>query len=204
MGKIKAVIFDLGRVLVDIDFDRGLFRKLTGALQGEPSEVLRRLTDDRLFTDYNCGRIDPHEFHKLACEKIGLAMPFDEFRECWCDIFLMGCGMARMLELCAESVKVGILSDTDPMHWSHICKKFPAVANVKYPTLSFKTGATKPARECYLAAAEKVGCLPEECFFTDDLAANIDGAIAAGMDAVIFENADKLEQDLLSRGIIGA
>ena len=59
----------------------------------------------------------------------------------------------------------------------------------------------KPRREIFQAALELCGCRPEECFYTDDIAAYVEAAQGLGMDAVQFESLAQLERELKARGI---
>jgi putative hydrolase of the HAD superfamily len=64
--------------------------------------------------------------------------------------------------------------------------------------ISAEVGLRKPEPEIYLFAAERLGVQPPECVFVDDLAQNVDGARAVGMEGIVHRNADftvpKLEE----------
>jgi HAD superfamily hydrolase (TIGR01509 family) len=193
---IEAVIFDLGRVLVDIDFTRGLLRLLAASGAESAEEYVARLSRDRLFTDYCAGKLTPEEFHREFCRKTGLSLSFDEFARRWCDIFAPMPGMEELLAEVARSYRVGILSDTDPLHWEFLRREYPFLQQVEKPTLSFETGFVKPAPEAFLLATERVGAKPEECFFTDDKSENVQAAQAVGMTARTFTSAADLRETL--------
>ena len=203
MPGIQAVIFDLGRVLVDIDMSRGLFARLAGSAGEGDRAVIERLRRDRLMIDVMCGRITPEELHRGIRRRTGLAMGFGEFTRLWCDIFEPMPDMEDLFREVAARVRIGLLSDTDPLHWSHLCRHFPMLMEVERPTLSYEVGALKPAPAAYRAAAGNVGVPPEACFFTDDLAENVEGARRAGMDAELFRGANDLRRQLAKRGIFG-
>lgn len=203
MPSCDAILFDLGRVLVRIDTGRGIFAQLT-ALSGDadPAAMIARLVQDELFIAYNTGRITPVDFHAQVCARLGLRLPYDDFRRVWCDIFEDQPGMDALLQELAPRIRLGLLSDTDPLHWEHILAHFPYVARIPAPTLSFQTQVMKPEPGAYLAAAEKVGVEPSRCLFIDDLQQNVKGARAVGMDAVQFVDMDTLRGDLRARGCI--
>jgi glucose-1-phosphatase len=67
--------------------------------------------------------------------------------------------------------------------------------------LSYEVGAMKPLPLIYRRAIRKAGCLPEECFFTDDIASYVEGARVQGIDAVQFESAAQIERELRKRGV---
>ena len=59
----------------------------------------------------------------------------------------------------------------------------------------------KPDPEIFRLAVERAGCRPEECFYTDDIAAYTAAAREQGIDAVTFESASQIERELAARGI---
>jgi HAD superfamily hydrolase (TIGR01509 family) len=59
----------------------------------------------------------------------------------------------------------------------------------------------KPSPEIFQAALKLCGCLPEECFYTDDIAAYVEAARQLGIDAVQFESLAQLQRELKARGI---
>jgi putative hydrolase of the HAD superfamily len=231
MPEIHAIIFDLGRVLVDIDTDRGFLRYLSGGaplsgerLTGGPAanlagtankqpagslaptprstEILEGLARSELFVKFSTGKLSPEAFHRQVCELLDLQLPFAEFARIWCDIFQRKQDMENLVEELSARLPLGILSDTDPLHWHFIQERVPAVRLIKATALSFETGALKPAPETYRAAARILGLKPENCFFTDDLAKNVAGAQAAGMTAVQFTSASQLRQELKTLHIL--
>ena len=65
--------------------------------------------------------------------------------------------------------------------------------------LSYEVGAMKPDALIYLEAIQRAGCRPEECFFTDDIAINVEAARNNGMDAVQFLSVAQIEEELRTR-----
>jgi HAD superfamily hydrolase (TIGR01509 family) len=59
----------------------------------------------------------------------------------------------------------------------------------------------KPDPAIYRAALELAGCAAEECFYTDDIPAYVDGAKRLGLDAVLFTGTQQLEIELRRRGV---
>ncbi len=202
MPEVRAVIFDLGRVLVDLDFSNGLLAHVPG-LGGCSFEAVRaRFSQDPLLRDFGTGRIPPEVFHRRACQNLGLDLPFESFRDLWCNIFRRRPEMEALVEEVAAHRAVGLLSDTDPLHWAFLRERHTLLDHFAKPTLSFRTGVLKPDPAAYRAAAADVGVPARECFFTDDLPENVDGARAAGMDAVLFEGAEPLRAALGARGVL--
>lgn len=201
IGNIEAVIFDMGRVLVNID-NRVLVEKLFKGFKAEDiQELAHKTMHDPVMIKFNTGRMEPDEFARRMCGQFGLDLDFEAFKTLWCEIFYTMEGMEELVRRVRQQTTVGLLSDTDPVHWGFIRKRWPWIGAIANPTLSYEVGVMKPNAAIYAAAARNVGVPIEQCLFVDDLQTNVDGARAAGMPAIRFKSAARLEQQL--RNIIG-
>lgn len=189
---IAAVIFDLGRVLVNVDTQR-LWGFFFQQIKPEDAQhALTRIMADPMMTQYSIGQLDSRTFYRRLCGSYGLSLSFEDFASRWCDIFSPMPGMDNLVKSLSGKVKLGLLSDTDPLHWNYIKANYPLMNYFARPTLSFEIGSMKPSRESYLAAAKNTDSEVSQCLFIDDLQNNVDGAIAAGMQAIRFENTEQL------------
>ncbi len=194
-NKFKAVIFDLGNVLLKVDFLNGPISLLTGKAS-DYKNIINELYREQLFTDYNSGRLTPVQFYKEIIHKFDLNIEYKEFTAKWCDIFTPIPGMEQLVIRAAQNCKIGLLSDTDPLHWQHCLEQFPYLQIFERPALSYEIGSLKPAAENYLAAAKNVNTPPAQCIFIDDREQNVIGAREAGMEAIHFIAAEQLKSEL--------
>lgn len=67
---------------------------------------------------------------------------------------------------------------------------------------SYQLGARKPDADFYLRFCDKIETPPDQVLMVDDRQANVDGAIAVGMDAVLFTTAWELRPQLVTRGLL--
>jgi FMN phosphatase YigB (HAD superfamily) len=104
------------------------------------------------------------------------------------------------LEDLASRYRLLALSNTNPIHFAMLKDAYPLLRHFHGYVLSYEIGAAKPESKIYREAIERAQCLPEECFFTDDLALNIEAAREHGMDAVQFHSAEQLRRELRARG----
>lgn len=199
---VRAVIFDLGRVLIDVNFSRGLFRHLAGGDDSDDAELLQQMFADELFVAFSTGRLQPQELHRRIMQKYSIQLDYQGFCQEWCNIFSPLQGMENLLQQVAGKLPVGLLSDTDPLHWQYCLQNFPWLQKISRPTLSFEIGALKPARICYARAADNLATAAENCLFIDDKEENVLGARQAGMQAVRFRDVHQLEAFLKEREII--
>ena len=198
---IQAVIFDLGKVLVAFDFQRGYDRLET--LCGYPvKEVRRRIGNSGLVPRLETGQLASREFVSRLSEVLGVSLDFAQFCEIWSSIFLPG-------TLVPESLIIGLkkryplilLSNTNQMHFEMLDRTYPILRHFEARVLSHEVGASKPSLVIYQKAVELSGCRPEECFFTDDIPEYVEGARSLGIDAVQFQSAAQLQEELSRRGI---
>lgn len=190
--KIEAVIFDLGGVLIGIDLEQ---------LQKEPETKdwarlipeMRRQPETVLL---NRGKMPPDEFYQVMRERFSLSGSFEDFRRAWCGIFMPRPQMEDLVRRLVGRVPLGLLSDTEPMHWDYLRRQYGFLELFQNPVLSFKAGVVKPATKMYRLAAESVGVPAERCFYVDDLPENVEGARRAGMRAEVFESAEQIQRVL--------
>jgi glucose-1-phosphatase len=199
---IKAVIFDLGRVIVDVDV--GKLASFVSATQSQEDvdRVIMDVLRDELMLKFNTGKVGPEEFHRGITAHFDLQLDLEQFATLWCGIFSPIAGMAELIRRLEGRFRLGLLSDTDPLHWNHLRNTHPILGVFKRPTLSFQVGLIKPDPAIFLAAARSVEAPPETCLYIDDLPANAAGAAGVGMQSIVFEGPDVLRRQLAEMGLI--
>jgi len=200
--QIEAVIFDLGRVLVNVDFTRGLFKYYHNSLKENDSETIDRLFNDKLFIQFTTGKISPPELYREIVKRFKINLEYKDFVKEWCNVFEPMDGVVNLVQEVAQNYVVGLLSDTDPLHWEYCLNTFPFLRIFSKPTLSYEIGVLKPTPLCYQLAAANVGKSIANCLFIDDRAINVRGAKEVGMQAILYKNIAQLRRDLLELGIL--
>ena len=199
-NNIKSIIFDLGRVIVGIDILS--LGNLFNITEKDPDITIQKIMSDNLMLKFNSGKIAPEQFHKSLCNKYNLRVNYSEFKEIWCSIFKPMPDTEQLLRQLHGNVPLGLLSDTDVLHWNYLIGKYPILDMFHKPTLSFEIGATKPSSEAYIAAAKNVDTEPQDCLFIDDLEENVAGARSMGMDSIHFKGIKELREELTSKGLL--
>jgi putative hydrolase of the HAD superfamily len=199
---IEAVIFDLGRVIVDVDVHRPAGFVFSQMSQADVERLIMAVMGDELMMRFNTGRVGTQEFYDGLTERFGLAPGFEEFKDLWCGVFSPIAGMEELIRQLNGAYRLGLLSDTDPLHWAYLHSKYPVLNLFERPTLSFEVGAVKPDPAIFLAAAKNVDTPVERCLYIDDLAANVQGAVAVGMTGIVFGGAGALREELVERGML--
>lgn len=199
---VKAVIFDLGRVIVPFDFRRG-YAKLAPLCGLSESEIPRHLATTDLVQRYESGAIESRDFVQELSSHLKFETSYENFCEIWSSIFLPETLIPEsMLEGISRRHRLVLLSNTNEIHFSMIRENYPLLRHFDELVLSYEVGAMKPLPRIYERAIEAAQCAPGECFYTDDILPYVEGGRAAGMDAVQFESAEQIQRELEQRGVI--
>lgn len=199
----KFLYFDLGNVLLNFDHALGC-RQMAEVAGIEPEQVRRAIFETSLYRDYDTGAITSAQFFERFCE-------LTESRAARAALFHAGAAIFRpntsvwplIVHLQRSGYRLGILSNTCEMHWQYVTDGRYSLLPRYFEVfaLSYELGAAKPDAEIYRRAADLAGTAPQETFFVDDIAANVQGARAAGLDAVQFTTAATLVRDLAERRV---
>ncbi len=196
----RAIMLDMGNVLVKFDFGRA-WAQMAPRL-AEPVEVVRgRLRESGLVKRLDSGQMAQEEFVARFCELLGVEMGYEEFLEIWNQIFIEQIVPNQTLEALGRKYPLVLLSNTNPIHFAEIERRFDFLRYFGRRVLSHEAGTMKPAPEIYAQAVAAAGCEAGECFFADDMPEFVEGALRQGIDAVRFESAARLEEDLRARGV---
>ena len=198
---IRAILLDLGKVIVPFDF--GIGYKAIQDLTGVPPDVIReRIRGSGLVPRFESGLIEPEDFVIQFCQAVKIQIGYSEFCEIWSSIFSRNTLITgEFLSSLSRFCPLILVSNTNHIHFEMIRENYPLLRHFTEFILSYKVKAMKPSPVIYQAAVKAAGCDPGECFFTDDIAEYVEGARQFGIDAVQFQDADKLVQDLKQRGV---
>lgn len=198
---IRTVIFDLGKTLIPFDFARG-YRALEQLCGCPAAEIPKRLASTDLLNRFEAGLVEPHDFVRRLCDILQLSIDYGRFCEIWSSIFLPDPLIPEsLLAALAARYRLLLLSNTNAIHFPMLRETYPLLGRFHDFILSYEVKALKPAPEIYRAAIASAGCEPEECFYTDDIAAYVEGARREGMQAVQFTSREQIEAEMRARGI---
>ncbi|WP_321471008.1 HAD family phosphatase [uncultured Paludibaculum sp.] len=198
---IRTVIFDLGRVLVPFDFQRG-YLAMSEHCGLPPEEVRARLGRDGLVPGFESGEFDGPEFVRRVAELMETQISYERFSEIWSSVFLPHTLIPEsMVEAIRRNYRTVLLSNTNPIHFDMLSDTYPILKHFDAYVLSHEVKAMKPLPRIYEVAIQQAQCAPGECFFTDDVAEYVEGAKRAGIDAVQFQDHAQIEAELRARGV---
>jgi glucose-1-phosphatase len=199
---IKTILFDLGNVIIPFDFKLA-YSRMAGFCGCQPEQVPPRIRATGLVSPFEKGEISAEAFVRQLSAALNLNITYREFCNCWTSVFLPETLVPEaLLEDLASRYRLMALSNTNPIHFAMVKEAYPLLRHFDDYVLSYEVGAAKPEAKIYREAIARAHCTPEECFFTDDMAVNIEAALQHGMDAVQFLSAEHLERELRARALI--
>ncbi|HDL8055868.1 TPA: glucose-1-phosphatase [Yersinia enterocolitica] len=179
-------IFDLGNVIVDIDFKRvlGVWSKLSSVPLATLSE---RFTMGEVFQQHERGEISDEDFARQLSDEMGLSLSFEQFAEGWQAVFvaLRPEVISIMQKLRAEAHRVVVLSNTNRLHCNYWPQHYPEVAAAAdHMYLSQDLGMRKPEARIYQHVLSVENTPAEQAVFFDDVEANIVAARIEGITGI--------------------
>jgi HAD superfamily hydrolase (TIGR01509 family) len=211
---IKAVIFDIGRVIVRVNLNRlaetlaALVPSGAGAHASEklsPQQVWSTIESDSRWADWQEGRMAPHQWYEHLTGRLRVAIGYADFCEAWNraldpDPILK----ETLFERLGERYRLALLSNTDPLHSAHLEGHFAFMKHFPVRIYSWRIGASKPSPAIYVAALDALGISPAEALYIDDIAEYAAAAQQLGLDAIRFESSPQLLAQLSQRGLLDA
>ncbi|MEL4016545.1 glucose-1-phosphatase [Dryocola clanedunensis] len=180
-------IFDLGNVIVDIDFNRvmGVWSDLSRV---PLANLQNSFVMGEAFHRHERGQITDEEFAAAVCDEMGMALSFDQFAAGWQAVFvaLRPEVIAVMKQLREKGHRVVVLSNTNRLHTNFWPGEYPEIAEAADKIyLSQEMGTRKPEPEIYLKLLQEEGTPADRAIFFDDNADNIKGAQQVGITSIL-------------------
>ncbi len=199
--KFRAIIFDVGRVLIRVDISRAMDGLATG-LSLTPREVWSAIEKDPHWVDWQEGRISPRDWHLRLTKRLGASLTFEQFSEVWNRALDPNPILSEsFLEKLSKNYRLALLSNTDAIHISNEEARFPFFRFFPTRIYSYRVGARKPDPVIYRQALQACKVRAEEAVYIDDVAAYAEAARRLGMTGIVFQSPEQLQSDLRSLGI---
>lgn len=194
LGKIENIIFDLGGVLIDIDYGATIlaFEEL-GATNFQSS--YSQLNQTSLFDEYEKGLISSQHFINKLMEHLPKGITPNQIVAAW--NAMLGKFPLKKIELIKKlglSYRIFLLSNTNALHMSIVKKAWKEVSENQMNDLfekvyvSFEIGKRKPDIDIFNWVCQQNGLSAEKTLFIDDSSQHIIGAKKAGLQTYFYEN----------------
>lgn len=181
MGKIRNIVFDVGRVLIQVDHSPlWAFLDHHGATISSETEFIQQTN----MTDFEAGKLTDDEFLNGMAGLFPHPPSQAQLHAAWVNIFSP---IEAMLDLALQlkaTHRVYLLSNTNNLHWEHIVPVYQ-LADLCHAILTSHTcGLLKPDPAIYRLAEQEFGLQPAETVFIDDLSENAQAAHGCGWSAI--------------------
>jgi putative hydrolase of the HAD superfamily len=197
----KALLFDLGRVLIPFEFNRA-YRAMETLTGMETRQIRESLASTNLFRAFETGLMGTEEFAAAVMGVLGFRCDLPEFSQIWNSIFLPETLIPEStIRDLASRYRLIVVSNTNQLHFEMLESTYPIFQHFFGFILSYQVKAMKPDPAFYAAALEMAECLPGECVFIDDLPENVEGAKKAGFEGIVFESFAQLSEEFRRRGL---
>jgi FMN phosphatase YigB (HAD superfamily) len=199
--KIEALLFDLGKVLIDFNFETGV-QALHASCSISRDRFEEVLWDETWIRSYERGKISTVEFYEYLCRTADLSMSLLHFRETWSSVFLPGLMISEeLLAALKRNYLLILVSNTNEAHFEFVRSRYRVVDYFDHHVLSYRVGSLKPDRRIFEHAIAAANRLPETLFFIDDREENIAAARQLGIKTHQFESEAGLVAALQNAGI---
>jgi len=179
---IKAIVFDIGNVLLPFDFSVAL-RKLQSKSGAESVEHAM----EGVKREYESGRIGRAEFLEQMRVVLQYSGTEAEFVAAWEDIFTENVAMSELVRALHPRYPLFLLSNTSDLHMDFVFQKYPTFGLFKDAVFSYRVKGFKPEPGIYETALQQFGIEACETVFIDDLQVNVDAALALGFQAIRYD-----------------
>lgn len=197
---IKCIIFDLGDVIIELDFSQFFNEVITPSPLNKPKTPIM-LEFFRQSDTYHQGKINDKEFYNQACDLLRVCNLnqkafFNAFNSIISDINMEMVELVKNIRKNNE-LKMICISNINSSHWKYIKKKKWDIWGLFDEfILSHEIHLTKPDSKIFEIAIEKAGCDPEDIIFIDDGINNIRAALELGIKGIRFIGIDDLIKSL--------
>lgn len=205
------LLFDLGNVLVHIA-PEAFLRKLgldspdnRRLYQAHINEIVRQYECGNESTDVCLSRLESLLNDKKQERDGGThrsTISRDDLRTAMRAV--IGTPVTGMLELVIRlsgSVPLGLLSNTNPLHYDWSMEHLPALQYIPSHFLSYQMHSLKPSARIFALVVERLQIAPGNIFYIDDMPENVEAGRLAGLNSHLFRGLVELERDLSAMGL---
>lgn len=199
--RFRAIIFDIGRVLIRVDVSRAM-DGLAAGLSPTPEEAWSAIQKDPRWLDWQEGRISPHNWHLHLSKRLGTSFTFEQFTEVWNRALDPNPILPdSFFQPLSANYRLAVLSNTDPIHVAHLEAQYDFFRFFPVRIYSCRIGASKPNPLIYREALRACKVRAEEAVYIDDVSAYAEAAQRLGMAGIAFQSPEQLRSALQGLGI---
>ena len=197
---IRAVAFDIGKVLLDFDY-LVLTRKMAPQTQWSEAKLNDYLNQSPLLARYESGELSSSEFFELIQRETGFMGSETEFAALFEDIFTPIAGMIDIHRQIAQSgTPTFTFSNTNEMAVRYIARTYDFWKMFKGHVLSYEVGALKPEAKIYESLEQLSDLNGEEIIYLDDRSENCAAGSERGWQVCCHQDVESSRRFLRNVG----
>lgn len=198
----EAVIFDLGKVLLDFDYTLAA-RKFLPRCRAPLPAIVRLINQSPLLHRLEIGLVSSEAFFDEVRAATGFQGTWPEFQTIFGDIFTPIQPMVRLhAELRSRPMRTYIFSNTNDLAVAHIRGHFPFFRQFDGYVYSYEHHAMKPEAILYEIMEQTSGCRGSELLYIDDRLENVAAGAARGWQTVLHETPEKTRAAVAKLGLL--
>ncbi|WP_291861941.1 HAD-IA family hydrolase [Bradyrhizobium sp.] len=197
-----ALLFDLGRVVLDIDFNKAL-ACWAGHVGCATADLAARFVRAEAYRHHEVGEIGDAAYFESLRQSLGVKLSDSQLLQGWNAIFVGEMpGIAALLSRASQRLPLYAFSNTNNAHVEYFPVAYADVlGHFREMFLSSTIGLRKPDAAAYDHVVRAIGVPAQRIVFFDDLTENIDGARARGLTAVHVTSTNDVAKALAALGI---
>jgi len=198
----KAIVFDLGNVLLNFDYQI-VVNSLNDIELGLGDRFEKLYYKNYHFhKDLETDKISVKDFTGTMLQWLNNKVTAEQFYHIYSDIFSPNEKMVALLPKLKQNYKLFLLSNTNYIHQKYGWENCNFLKYFDKLIVSHEVKARKPEAAIFKAAEKIMGCNSPEIFFTDDILEFVNAAKVAGWDAVQFLGYDNLLEEMKRKNIL--
>lgn len=198
---IKAIIFDIGGVVINDDF-LAYAKNLEKKAGMSKERIFRSVIGSPEWRLYFKGKISGKEVWKAIKSKYLPPKIAEEIRKTWWDMLVPIPGTIELIRRLKPAYRIFFISNVDRKCSLYVRRKYPEIFSLfENHVVSYEAGMAKPEKGIYRYALRKFGLKPGECIFIDNQPENIPPARELGIKAIRFRGPERLERELENIGV---
>jgi putative hydrolase of the HAD superfamily len=197
LDSADALLFDLGGVVIEIDFNRAFARWAAHSKQ-HPETIKAKFSFDCYYKRHERGEIGASEYFDSLRTSLSIDISDTQFMDGWNAIYVREVpGIAALLQRAKEKIPLYAFTNSNPTHQHVWSQRFAAVLGLFHTVfVSSELGKRKPEPKAFHAIAEAIGVKLSRIMFFDDSLENVEGARAIGLRAVHVRSIADIEGSL--------
>ena len=195
--EFRALIFDLGKVVFDLSFDK-VFQSWATLSNRQFEEIKSKFQFDQLFDKFEKNEISAAEFRITVSKRLNLKLIDEDFDKAWCNLYLdVYDDIDNLLTELKSNYKLVALTNTNVIHHKIWRVKYAdTLRHFEKIFSSHEIETRKPERKSYEIVLDYLKCRPTETIFLDDNLDNIQGAKKLGIETILVSSTEQMKHDL--------